>query len=102
MQHAITQSERFDFDIPIDEIERVEFRYVQGDTIRDVEWPGDHTNEVGSHAIEVVWTPDDSSRFDVGEVVCQTRITLKASPYQPETDIIALRMDRSLFEVAHG
>lgn len=103
MQQSINQLEEFYFDLNLSEIQKVEFRFVQGDTVRDIVWPDDEqATAINDHVITVEWLSSDTAKFEPGYYESQARITVKDSEYQPETKIVPGYIEPSLFGGLNG
>ena len=84
--------------LDLDKAERIEFIFRRGPTntsplIKRCSWPGEAVREEGGSRILV---PGD------GTFYLDTRITLQGVRDQPATNLVALKMERTLFEPAEG
>lgn len=88
--------------IDIADIARVEFAFSQNinsTPLKIAEYPGSDTVDLGGNMIGVIWTAEETMLFEAGKTFCaDTRITLKNSEYQPQTPIVKLQMNPTLFE----
>jgi hypothetical protein len=100
MKQSITQLLPVRFDVDLDQVETIEFRFRQGAVRRDVVYPSNlATRREGENIIDVAWTASDTWRFSAGAAMqMDTRITLKGSQFQPETPLVTLTLEPSLFE----
>ena len=90
--------------IDIADIARVEFAFSQNkhsSPLKTAAFPGTGTVDIGDNMIGVAWTPEETMLFEAGKAFyVDTRITLNNSEYQPQTPIVKLHMDPTLFEGA--
>lgn len=82
----------------VDLVSKIEFIFVQGNKSKSFEYPSSHAMKIDDRTIGVIWTPADKSIFKADSMQMDTRITLKDSEYQPETSIVPLIMNNTLFE----
>ena len=90
--------------IDIADIARIEFAFSQNihsTPLKLAEFPGDGAIDLGDNTIGVAWTPEETLLFEPGKpFFADTRITLHDTEYQPDTPIVKLQMDPTLFERA--
>lgn len=90
--------------VDIADIAKVEFAFSQNmhsTPLKLAEYPGSNTVDLGDNMIGVIWTPDETMLFEAGKTFCaDTRITLRDSEFQPQTPIVKLQMDPTLFRRA--
>lgn len=90
--------------IDVADIAKIEFVFSQnmGSTpLKRAEYPGDDTVNLGNNMIGVIFTPEDTLLFEGGKsFYADTRITMHDSEYQPQTPIVKLLMEPTLFEEA--
>ena len=90
--------------IDLNTVSKVEFAFSQnvGEAPLKVEtYPGENVVKLSDSSLGVVWTTADTALFEAGKpFYADTRITLVSSSYQPETPILKLRMNPTLFEKA--
>lgn len=90
--------------VDIADVEKVEFAFSQhmhSSPLKLAEFPGENTFDLGNNTIGVVWTQEDTLLFKAGrDFYADTRITLVGSEYQPQTPIVKLHMEPTLFEMA--
>lgn len=90
--------------IDVADVERVEFAFSQNMSstpLKLAEFPGNNTVDLGNNTIGVIWTPEETMRFEGGKpFYADTRITMNNSDYQPQTPIVKLKMEPTLFEMA--
>lgn len=92
----------------LDEVSRIEFVSKQKSckgfpAIKSNVWPDDCTRQEGQNIILIPWTRAETYRFLGGETLyMDTRITLRDSTDQPQTEILALKMSPTLFQEADG
>lgn len=79
--------------------EKIEFRFKQKDIIKDFVYPSEKAEVVDERTIALWWTKEDKALFKNDRLYMDTRIELKDSLDQPDTDIVILYMEPSLFEV---
>ena len=92
----------------LDEVSRIEFVFKQKSckgfpAIKTNVWPDDCTRQEGQNIILIPWTRAETYKFMGGETLyMDTRITLRDSTDQPQTEILALKMSPTLFQEADG
>ena len=98
MKRLINQYLPVEIDYPIENVQRIEFRFSQyGKAVRDVEYPSDDV--LYSDGMFLVrFTANDTAGFDDSFVVMDTRITPVEGFVQPETSIAKFVMHETLFE----
>ena len=88
--------------IDLGTVSKIEFAFSQEigqPPLKVAEYPNNSAELVVDNIIGVVWTPEDTALFKAGKpFYADTRITLKDSTYQPETPIVKLVMNPTLFE----
>lgn len=84
------------------EVSKIEFAFSQniGEApLKVAEYPNTDTELIADNLVGVAWTPEDTALFKAGKpFYADTRITMKNSTYQPETLIVKLMMNPTLFE----
>ena len=94
--------------LDLDKAERIEFIFRRGPTnasplIKRCSWPGEAQREEGGSRILVPWTEAETWLVPGdGTFYLDTRITLRGVRDQPATNLVALRMERTLFEPTEG
>ena len=94
--------------LDLDKAERIEFIFRRGPTnasplIKRFSWPGEAQREEGGSRILVPWTEAETWLVPGdGTFYLDTRITLRGVRDQPATNLVALRMERTLFEPTEG
>ncbi len=94
--------------VDLDKAERIEFIFRRGPTnasplIKRCSWPGEAQREEGGSRILVPWTEAETWLVPGdGTFYLDTRITLRGVRDQPATNLVALRMERTLFEPTEG
>lgn len=87
--------------IDVAEISKIEFAFSQNinsTPLKLVQFPGEGTVDLGENMIGVVWTAEDTLLFEAGKsFYADTRITMYDTEYQPQTPIIKLKMEPTLF-----
>lgn len=82
-------------------IQKIEFAFSQelgAIPLKEVEYPGDGTLLVSEGTVGIEWTAEDTRKFVAGKpFFADTRISLMNSEYQPETSIVKLIMNPTLF-----
>ena len=88
--------------IILDDVEKIEFAFAQniGDTpMKTAVFPSETAVVVSESMIGIVWTQEETALFAPDRnFYADTRITMKNSAYQPETPIVKLKMNPTLFE----
>lgn len=94
--------------LDLDQAERIEFIFRRGPTstsplIKRCSWPGEAAREEDGSRILVPWTAAETWLVPGdGTFYLDTRITLQDMRDQPATNLVALRMERTLFEPTEG
>lgn len=94
--------------VDLDKAERIEFIFRRGPTnasplIKRCSWPGGAQREEGGSRILVPWTEAETWLVPGdGTFYLDTRITLRGVRDQPATNLVALKMERTLFEPTEG
>lgn len=104
MKQGIHQRMRVEFDVALDNVQRVEFRFQQGATRRDVLYPSAQAERVeGQNAVDIDWTAENTAAFRAGTLVMlDTRITMAGSRINPETGIASFYIENTLFDKEAG
>lgn len=104
MKQGIHQRMRVEFDVDLDNVQRIEFRFQQGMARRDVLYPSAQAERVeGRNAVDVDWTAEDTAAFRAGTLVMlDTRITMVGSRINPETGIASFYIADTLFDKEAG
>lgn len=88
--------------IDMNDISQIEFAFSQniGDPpLKTTIYPSEDVVYVTEQVVGVVWRKEETALFEAGKpFYADTRITLKDSEYQPETPIVKLKMNPTLFE----
>ena len=88
--------------IDMSQVEKIEFAFSQEigqPPLKTAEYPSDGAGLMYGNMIGVVWKPEETALFKPDKYFyIDTRITLGDSPYQPETPIIKVKMNPTLFE----
>lgn len=83
-------------------VSKIEFAFSQniGETpLKTAIYPNSGAVQVAENLVGVEWAAQETSLFEAGKpFYADTRITLSDSPYQPETLIVKLKMNPTLFE----
>lgn len=94
--------------VDLDKAERIEFIFRRGPTnasplIKRCSWPGEAQRDEGGSTVLVPWTEAETWLVPGdGTFYLDTRITLRGVRDQPATNLVALQMDRTLFEPTEG
>ena len=94
--------------LDLDKAERIEFIFRRGPTnasplIKRCSWPGEAQREEGGSRILVPWAAAETWLVPGdGTFYLDTRITLPGVRDQPATNLVALKMERTLFEPTEG
>lgn len=88
--------------IDLNTVSKIEFAFSQDigkKPLKTATYPGEGTILVTDGMIGVAFSPEETALFTAGRhFYADTRITLKDSTYQPETPIVKLKMNPTLFE----
>lgn len=88
--------------IDVADIAKIEFAFSQNmhsTPLKVATYPGEGTVDLGNNMIGVEWTPEDTLRFEGGKAFfADTRITMHDTIYQPQTPIVRLYMEPTLFD----
>ena len=88
--------------IDISNVSKIEFAFSQEigkAPLKTAEYPNKNAILIVDNMIGVEWTAEETDLFKAGKpFYADTRITLKDSAYQPETPVIKLMMNPTLFE----
>jgi hypothetical protein len=88
--------------IDLDNVSKIEFAFSQeiGQApLKIAEYPNKNAVLIADNLIGIAWTQEETALFKGGKhFFADTRITLKDSEYQPETPILRLTMEPTLFE----
>lgn len=89
--------------LDMDDVERIEFLFrtsprAESREIMRTEYPGGAALSQDGDAILVPWTEEDTYRVPAGSLFyMDTKIYLKSTTSNPQTPIVELRMDGTLF-----
>lgn len=88
--------------INLADVSKIEFAFSQNinsTPLKVAEYPGDDVIDLDNNMLGVIWTAKETALFEGGKTFfADTRITMKESTYQPETQIIRLQMTPTLFK----
>lgn len=99
LKHATRSRLYVEIGCDVDLCEKIEFRFKQGNVVKDFVYPSDTAVRRSARAVDLIWTAADKAQFKNGKMSFDSRITLKDSPDQPDTgDIQTLFMSPSLFD----
>jgi hypothetical protein len=88
--------------ISLIDISRIEFAFSQniGDPpLKTAVFPSETVIHITENVVGVVFTKEETALFQPNRpFYADTRITLKNSEYQPETPVVKLKMNPTLFE----
>lgn len=102
MKQSTTSLMKLKIGTDITDVETVEIAFSQerkGPPIKISIYPGSGVENLGDNILGVHWEPEETHKFKAGEVFyIDTRITMKGSAYNPETEIAIGYMAPSLFE----
>lgn len=88
--------------IDLADVSKIEFAFSQnkGSTpLKVTEYPGSGTVKVGDGMVGVIWTPEETMLFEADKsFYADTRITMSDTEYQPQTPIVRIVMNATLFE----
>ena len=96
------QGARFKLEIgfatALDEVQRIEFKFVQGATSLRFSYPSAVAQrKPNSNIVELLWTAEQTWMFRPGPVKMDTLVTMKYTDLQPDTNIVTLDMVPTLF-----
>ena len=99
MKQGLNFNLAVEFDINLDDVEKVEFIFSNSSkSFQKLEtWEGNVKRKTGTNILLVPFTKEETYNFE-RTFYMDTRITLKKSKNQPETPIIELEMNDTLFE----
>lgn len=103
MKIGITQYQPVIFDYDLDTVSKVEFIFKQGKTVRIVDYPSEEAiRRDGKNIIDIKFSAEETYRWKSNEaILMDTRIHVKDSDTMPQTPIIPIKMNSTLFE-DHG
>lgn len=79
-------------------VKKIEFILKQNDLEMYFEYPSDKTIK-DENAVNLIFTQQDTWAFKPNVAIyIDTRITLWDSDYQPETEIVSIKMSKTLFK----
>lgn len=88
--------------IDLTTVSKIEFAFSQNigePPLKVAEYPNNGAELIADNMVGVAWTPSETALFKAGKpFYADTRITLKDSIYQPETPVLKLMMNPTLFE----
>lgn len=103
MKQGLQLTMAVEFDVDLDTVEQIEFIFrpkSQGAAQKTALYPGDvrRKNDV-EDVVLIPWSRAETYQFPAGQAFyMDTRITLKDTTDQPETNIVMLAMEPTLFE----
>ena len=92
-----------EFDIDLDGVEKIEFIFKKekdqkANAIKTAVYPDNAIRKTGENIVLVPWTQAETYLFQAGKsFYLDTRITLNDTDNQPETNIVELAMNPTLF-----
>lgn len=95
-----------EFDIDLDGVEKIEFVFKKekdqkANAIKTAVYPDNAIRRTGENIVLVPWTQAETYLFQAGKsLYLDTRITMRDTDDQPETNIVQLEMSTTLFEEA--
>lgn len=98
MKQGINYLLQIEIGMDVDLIEKMEFIFKQGEKEKLFLYPGEKAIKQNNNIIALKWTSEETYFFKPANIEIDTRITLKDSEYQPETEIKTIYMKRTLFE----
>lgn len=85
-----------EFDIDLNQVDRIEFRFQQGDTVKDFVYPSETAMiHEGANIIDTVWTRADTYAFHSGVVTLDTRLWI--DDFNPPTEKASVMWCDTLF-----
>lgn len=88
--------------IDLNNVSQIEFAFSQdidSSPLKTAIFPSENVVVVSDDTLGVVWTPEETQEFVAGKpFFADTRVTMADSEYQPETPIIKLIMNPTLFK----
>lgn len=103
MKQGLRFTMAVEFDIDLDTVKKIEFLFKQkgnsSDTaLKTATYPGDAKRKGTENIILIPWSQEETYRFSSGKsFYLDTRITLNDTDNQPETNIVELAMNPTLF-----
>ena len=103
MKQGLRFTMAVEFDIDLDTVKKIEFLFKQkgnsSDTaLKTATYPEDATRKGTENIILIPWTQAETYLFQAGKsFYLDTRITLNDTDNQPETNIVELTMNPTLF-----
>lgn len=88
-------------DIDLNNVSQIEFAFsqeIEAAPLKTATYPSDGVVKLTDTVLGVAWTQEETQLFVAGKpFYADTRITLADSEYQPETPILKLMMNPTLF-----
>lgn len=103
MKQGINTTLLIHIDYNISAIEEIEFIFRQGDITKTFAYPSDNVtvveNNTCEHVIGIHWSKKDTFMFNCKDCIrMDTRIHLAGCDDNPETPIVKIKMNETLFE----
>lgn len=88
--------------VDLNDVSKIEFAFAQDVGKKPLKtdiYPSETAMRVSGNVIGIAWTKEETSLFLPGKhFYLDTRITMSGTAYQPETPIVRLKMNPTLFE----
>lgn len=102
MKQGLRLTMAVEFDLDLDAVKKIEFVFKQkgnSDTaLKTATYPGDATRKGTENIILIPWTQAETYLFQAGKsFYLDTRISMRDTNDQPETNIVELVMNPTLF-----
>ena len=89
--------------INLDKVEQIEFIFKQGKTTKEFIYPSEVAiRRPNDNIVDLSWDSEDTYMFKPTYMDMDTRIYLKDTDEQPETQIVNLKLNPTLFEKEHS
>ena len=100
MKQGINYSLKVNINDDLDKVKSIDFVFVQGNTKLEFTYPSTMAvRSEGENVIYLLWSAEDTYKFNSGShMKMDTRIHYVDTDYSPETPIIDLVMNPTLFE----
>lgn len=85
--------------VNVNDVTQIEFLFVQGEVEKSFIYPSDVATKINSHAINLLWTADDTWLFKPNvKIDMDTFIIMKGTMLNPETAITSFTLSPTLFK----
>ena len=84
-------------DVDLDEVERIDFLFVQGDVTKTFTYPSETAVRDGN-TIKLTWTEEDTWAFKTSvKIEMDTKVKMQGTINNPETAIVSFGLHPTLF-----